>query len=82
MDWPQDPVPNDSDFKIASPNFSVESVTDIHNLKDFSKNSAPDFILIFEDIHLIFCILTHPIDLIRWYDLYVDQKILSRVCGT
>ena len=83
------PVPNERDFKIAPPKFSFvfitsQSLIDFTNFKDFSKNSNPDFFLVFEDIHPIFCTVTHTNNLIRWYDVHDDQTCLrlSTSCGS
>ena len=52
------PVPNDSDFKIDSPNFSIVTLSYIHKLKDFFKNLNTDSFVIFEDIQFFVHVLT------------------------
>ena len=58
-----------------------QSLIDIHNFKDFSKNSNPDFFLVFEDIDPIFCTVTHANDLISGYDCHDDQTFLRPSTG-
>ena len=75
---------NGGTFKIAPPDFSFINLKNFRNFKDLSKNSNPHIFLIFEDIHSIFCTVTHDNDLIKWCDFRKNRTGVSPVegCGS
>ena len=72
---------NGGTFKIAPPDFSFINLKDFRNFKDFCKNSNPHIFLIFEDIHSIFCTVTHDNDLIKWCNFRKNRTGVSPVRG-